>query len=84
MGNMPSRIYNYDIQYFDQVHDYNPTVTSDGKIMFSRWEFMDRDTRTVFGALYGISSVYQGDFVMVDTTVRLPNREILNRSFLFL
>jgi hypothetical protein len=34
---------------FDQSPGYHPTVTSNGKIMFSRWEFMDRNSSTVFG-----------------------------------
>ncbi len=34
---------------FDQAHDFHPTVMSDGRIMFSRWEFLDRNDATVFG-----------------------------------
>jgi hypothetical protein len=34
---------------FDQAHDFHPTLMSDGKIMFSRWEFNDRHPGYVFG-----------------------------------
>jgi hypothetical protein len=34
---------------FDQAHDFNPTVTSNGKIMYSRWEFNDRSSHYAFG-----------------------------------
>jgi hypothetical protein len=34
---------------FDQAHDFHPTVMSEGKIMFSRWEFNDRHPGYVFG-----------------------------------
>jgi hypothetical protein len=34
---------------FDQAHDFHPTVMSDGKIMYSRWEFNDRNDLYVFG-----------------------------------
>jgi hypothetical protein len=34
---------------YDQAQDFHPTVMSDGKIMFSRWEFNDRNLADVFG-----------------------------------
>jgi len=34
---------------YDQAHDFHPTVIEDGRIMYSRWECMDRNNQNVFG-----------------------------------
>jgi hypothetical protein len=34
---------------FDQAHDFHPTVGSDGRVYFSRWEFNDRNAADCFG-----------------------------------
>lgn len=34
---------------FDQVHTFYPTLMDDGSVLYSRWEYNDRDVRNSFG-----------------------------------
>ncbi len=34
---------------FDQAHDCHPSVTASGRVLYSRWEFLDRNMYNVFG-----------------------------------
>ncbi|MBN2036690.1 MAG: hypothetical protein JW768_08125 [Chitinispirillaceae bacterium] len=34
---------------YDQVHTFSPTMMSDGKVLYTRWEYNDRNVSNVFG-----------------------------------
>jgi hypothetical protein len=37
---------------FDQAHDCHPSVMSNGRVIYSRWEFLDRNIYNVFGVFF--------------------------------
>ena len=48
---------------FDQVHTFYPTMMSDGKLMYTRWEYNDRNVNNVFGIFtMNIDGTHQNEY----------------------
>jgi hypothetical protein len=57
---------------FDQVHTFYPTMMADGKVMYCRWEYNDRNVSTVFGIFtMNIDGTHQNEYYGNQTTT--PN-----------
>jgi hypothetical protein len=69
---------------FDQLHTFYPTVMSDGRVLYSRWEYNDRNILTCFGLFYMyIDGTHQTEYFGNQTSwpATIPQgREIPNSS----
>jgi hypothetical protein len=69
---------------FDQLHTFYPTMMSDGKVLYSRWEYNDRNIATCFGLFsMNIDGTHQAEYFGNQTSwpATIPQgREIPNCS----